>query len=335
MADIANAPDEDINKVIDVWKTQPLTPEIQGFLINMIPDMHSVWRLVEATRGESIIDVGYAGGNATRILSAGGGEIVYGSVDLSRTVLLAGDFAGKDLKRANLENAVLHDADFTASDLSEANLRGADLRNSRLTFARLVGADMTSADLRGINLHELDQVRDVAFSPDGKRIAVAAANEIRLIDLDTGLIVASVRHSTYFRCVAFHPKTNRIVAGASDGTVKAFSSDSLLELSRSQLLGTVYGLCFDRNGDEILVTGVDGECVIATWPSLRVRLIPTCSARGKMRAALFSRDNEHFVVGGHGSPQLEVFSRSSGERLRVITASGRVLSSTLYVLANR
>jgi uncharacterized protein YjbI with pentapeptide repeats len=62
------------------------------------------------------------------------------------------NFAGADLRGANLKNANL-----TGAELSNANLTGADLSSATLIFAdlrgaNLKGANLSSANLRGANL---------------------------------------------------------------------------------------------------------------------------------------------------------------------------------------
>ena len=80
---------------------------------------------------------------------------------LSRTKLIAADFAHDNLSRIDLTGANLY-----FSDLSGANLRGAhlfrsdlsrsDLREANLTAASLVRADLTGCCLRGVNLRGAD-----------------------------------------------------------------------------------------------------------------------------------------------------------------------------------
>jgi len=57
------------------------------------------------------------------------------------------DFAGADLRGADLQGVTLRGADFSGADLREADLSGADLSQ-----ANLYGADLRGASLRGVNL---------------------------------------------------------------------------------------------------------------------------------------------------------------------------------------
>jgi WD40 repeat protein len=332
MADVISNPDTELEKAIEVWKTQPLTSEVRGFLLPMIDSPASLWRLIEATRGKNSADVGYIGGNATRVLSAHGGRDTYRFFDFSSTVLNGADFSGQVLENVSFEKAMLIDADMTAANLSGANLQQAELQGARLTFARLVDTDMRFADLSDISLREFDQVRDVVFSPDGKVIAVAAANQVRLINWTTGDVVGSAMHSTYFRCVAFHPSGCCLIAGTADGCVMAWDVNSFAEILSLQPVRTVYSLSFAPDGKELFVGGDSdkgdrSECLILNWSDPSKRTVPKCTVEGKVRASIYSTDNQYILVGGAGSSRIEVLERTSGEKATDFSLPGSSVMS--------
>jgi WD40 repeat protein len=63
----------------------------------------------------------------------------------------------------------------------------------------------------------------MAFSPDGRTVAVGAANEpLRLWDVRTGQNVATVDAARGTRTVAFHPGGS-ILAGATDAAVSLWT----------------------------------------------------------------------------------------------------------------
>jgi WD40 repeat protein len=68
----------------------------------------------------------------------------------------------------------------------------------------------------------------LAWSPDGKRIAVAgAAPEVNLYDAETGALVGSGKgHTAGIYTVAFSPDSATVAAGGFDGTVRVYDASS-------------------------------------------------------------------------------------------------------------
>jgi serine/threonine protein kinase len=69
------------------------------------------------------------------------------------------------------------------------------------------------------------QARDLAFSPDGKRLALAGpVNTIELLEVETGKQIISLRgHQDTVTGVAFSPDGKRLVSGSLDGTIKIWT----------------------------------------------------------------------------------------------------------------
>lgn len=335
MASALSNQEHDKEQTVDVWKTNPLTPEVRDFLAFMLINPAPLWQLIEETRGQAMSQIGYAGGNATRVLSTMGNPRFYvqSDFDFSRTILTGADFTGKILTNANFEDTVLASADMTAADLSAANLQRANLRGARLTFARLIDADMRFANLSDVNLREFDQVRDIAFSPDKEAIAIVAANQIRLMHLDTGDILASAIHPTYFRCVVFHPDGRHLIAGAADGVIRVWNVDPFLEVSSIRPVDSVYSLSFAPNGEELFVGGDRGQCValdyesMINYPNESMPMNLMCSVQGKIRASLYSSEGKYLVIGGQRSSQIEVLERTSGQIVKRLLLPGSSVMS--------
>jgi WD40 repeat protein len=66
----------------------------------------------------------------------------------------------------------------------------------------------------------------LAWSPDGKRIAVGgAAPEVNVYDADTGARVAACKgHSAGIYTVAFSPDSATLAAGGFDGSVRLYDA---------------------------------------------------------------------------------------------------------------
>ena len=77
-------------------------------------------------------------------------------------------------------------------------------------------------------------VWDVAFSPDGTRLAAGCRdNTIRLIDVARRQQVAELRgHADYVHAVDWSPDGTRLVSGSGDFTVRVWDSLSAQERAR-------------------------------------------------------------------------------------------------------
>ena len=162
MTDAVSGPSVDLNQAIQVWKTQLLTPEVQGFLLNMVIDSNVLWRIIEATRGKTIQDVGYAGSNAATLLALK--KVSFKGRRLERAILVGADLSNADLRqarlqRANLRNAILYRATLRGAILEEAILRNADLWHADLRDSYCAKIDLRDARLHGVQLSNSDPER--------------------------------------------------------------------------------------------------------------------------------------------------------------------------------
>jgi len=151
MADAMGGSTCDVEKAVDVWKSQLVTPEIQEFLVSMATDPGPLWQLVEATRGRTLADEGYAGSNAATLLARRGES--FKEKNLDEAVLVGAYLSGVDLRRTRLRRAKLQNSILIEAVLRGAKLEGVDLRNANLWHADLQEAYCIGADFRGANLH--------------------------------------------------------------------------------------------------------------------------------------------------------------------------------------
>jgi WD40 repeat protein len=117
--------------------------------------------------------------------------------------------------------------------------------------------------LRTFPVHSPRLCVNVAFSPDGKRIAIGETeNRVVIIEVETGKELTTLRgHSGDVHTVAFSPDPDgRWVASAGeDSTVKVWDSDTgkLIRSFRGHT-GLVNSLAFTRNGQRLATGSRDG-----------------------------------------------------------------------------
>jgi WD40 repeat protein len=107
-----------------------------------------------------------------------------------------------------------------------------------------------------------DEAFDVAVSPDGKKIAVAAADRsIRIFDVASGKQERLIEnHADWVMAVAWSADGTKLASGSRDKTAKVF------EAATGQLLATysghnetVYGVAFKPDGKQVYSSGRDNK----------------------------------------------------------------------------
>ncbi len=184
----------------------------------MVTDTAPLWQMIEATYNKTILDVGYAGGNAATLLQLQGESFT--DTDLSHTVLVGAD---------------LHN-----SDLTRTVLRGASLRLVNLSGCTLVQTDVREADLTNIRIEEMGSVEAVMFVPSGEMIASGSADGVvRLWNWMTAEQVGRFAGGTHVTSICFSPDGQLILAGVGqhghDGYIKMW------DMKNAKLLGTFVG----------------------------------------------------------------------------------------------
>jgi WD40 repeat protein len=118
--------------------------------------------------------------------------------------------------------------------------------------------------LEGVN----DGVSDLAFSPDGRRLAAAGFTEVlKVWGVESGEPVLSLGHARMAVSVACSPVGRRIATGSFDGTVTVWESETGHKLLTLEAFPVpVVGVAFSPEGLRLAAAAGDGK--IKVWDAL-------------------------------------------------------------------
>src|SRR5262249_28777328 len=111
-----------------------------------------------------------------------------------------------------------------------------------------------------VSLHGQDIVRNVAYSPDGKRLASGSTHgRVRVWDAQTGQEVLTLRgHTGTVASVCFSPDGKCLASASSDKTVRLWDAQSGQEvLTLRGHTGYVTSVCFSPDGTRIASASED------------------------------------------------------------------------------
>jgi len=143
------------------------------------------------------------------------------------------------------------------------------------------------------NSIEGNQPWAIAFSPDGRSLAVGDSSNIQLIKLDEATGESLARHDGKVLDIAFDPAGHLLASVAQDHTVRLWNVESRHELLR--LPQEAHAVAFSADGESVLTGNDDGN--IGTWSlsrSVAAQIIPHTAA---VQAVAFSPDGALLVTG--------------------------------------
>ena len=145
------------------------------------------------------------------------------------------------------------------------------------------------------------EVKCVAFSPDGKKIATGSFKTLNIWTTNTGNNKQIFRNTDEIKCIAINPMDKNIIASGGLHTIKLLDKTNKTEIeSYPEHAIIFYSIDFSSDG-KYIVSGDDDiyENNIKLWKadSLKKAKTFTGHRKGKVYSVAFSPDNNHFVSG--------------------------------------
>jgi WD40 repeat protein len=156
-------------------------------------------------------------------------------------------------------------------------------------------------------------VGGVAFSPDGKHLATAAADKtVRLWNVATGRVAVSLRgHEDIVCAVAFAPDGRTLASAGYDGTVRLWDpANAQQRLTLRGHRGVVLSVVFGPDGRHLATGGMDGT--VRLWdPTTGQQTDTPGRHRSWVNGACFTPDGR--LITASSDQTVHLWSRAGGQ----------------------
>ncbi|KAI0312544.1 WD40-repeat-containing domain protein [Amylostereum chailletii] len=160
------------------------------------------------------------------------------------------------------------------------------------------------------------QVRALALSSDGKRVAVASPGDatVRIFNVDTGILVIAPHASEYERqalAVAFSGK--RVVAGFDNGNIRVWDSETGAQLGETFQAHTngIRGLSMSPDGSQLVSGSDDSTIRIIDLTTMKLAIDIFKGHTDCVRSVAWTADGR-FIISGSDDRTVCVWDKAAG-----------------------
>ena len=160
-------------------------------------------------------------------------------------------------------------------------------------------------------------VAGVAFSPDGKRIAVAdRLSGMRVLDVESGKALPGIVASpNRIYSVAFSPDGRRLAGGGSDGKIHIWETDKVTEpMSKAGHTGPVVSVGAGDNGRVVATSGHDGAVFL--WDGRTGRKLHRMQTENHQPSSVTVSRDGALAAACDSSANVRIWQTDTGRQLR-------------------
>lgn len=164
----------------------------------------------------------------------------------------------------------------------------------------------------------------LAYSPDGKTIAVGSKLWLRLWDATSGAVIRTFPGAAEVGGLTFSPEGALLTSLREDGSVTIWNASTGAQLRRLQASRLpLRAVAFSPGGQILAASGWEGNIYVWDWPGgTEARKIS--ASRGAVNWLFFSADGADIVSGGRDDNLIAVWQISTGIQLRQISCLSTV-----------
>ncbi|GAA1888838.1 WD40 repeat domain-containing protein [Actinomadura bangladeshensis] len=163
-----------------------------------------------------------------------------------------------------------------------------------------------------------DEIWDVAWSPDGTRLATASRDRtVRVWTADGAQESVLSEHADRVRAVAWSPDGTRLASASDDRTIRLQDRDGSAPLVLRGHEDTVRAVSWSPDGERIASGSQDGAVLI--WePRTGLRVTALTVPQGAVRAVAWSPDGAH-IAALSGDRGVRVWDAAEGTEVSVLS----------------
>ena len=174
----------------------------------------------------------------------------------------------------------------------------------------------------GKNIRTIEEWSDsLAYSPDGKKIAVSQGRDIFLLNANTGVLQQRLSgHTNGSGSLVFSSDSGTLVSSSWDGTIRFWNvGTGSLKLTIEGHFN-FRGTALSPNGKTIATAS---ESLILFWNTLDGRFQKILDGKRRIRALAYSPDGKTLAIGTwNDGPQIQLLNARTGQSKRTLRWEG-------------
>lgn len=182
----------------------------------------------------------------------------------------------------------------------------------------------------GKRIDSLNNISEVTFSPDGKKIALSNFNAIKILDAASGKLISNIKSDTsLLSAPAFSPDGKKICVIQIGGNVKVWdvvSSDPIVKIEAHADFTSK--IVFSPDGKKIVINSSIETAKI--WDAFSGKLIADLIGHtGSIYGAAFSSDGKQIITNSKDST-VKTWDAASGKMITDLTSRKGAISIALF-----